>query len=155
MSTLTHPEEQVAICATCGKPQSGHCTPMTLGQATARVAEMAHHRTDPITGTADAPPSEDGISLADYEAQCDAGWRSQLCPKCGNFRGHTVRCYDQTEKDRVFRNAVLEEAVRVCEEEAALNAAAGWSGRNEGAHQCANRIQALKVSPLEKTEVQP
>jgi hypothetical protein len=42
---MKHPEEKnpaEAICASCGKPQKDHCTPQTLGQATARVAEMAH-----------------------------------------------------------------------------------------------------------------
>jgi hypothetical protein len=79
---------------------------------------------------------------------------SETCPKCGNFRGHTVRCYEQTEKDRVFRNDVLEAAAQLCEREAKR-----WG--NEGpvpfrvALNCAADIRALKVSAPEKVAVQP
>ena len=80
-------------------------------------------RAEPVTAEVSPPPGE-------------------TCPKCGNFRGHTVRCYEQTEKDRVFRNDVLEEAAAIC-----VIPSRFWH-ETITAQQCAARIRALKVSTL-------
>jgi len=57
---------------------------------------------------------------------------------------------EQTEKDRVFRNAVLEEAALAC----AVPPTPYWR-EAVMARQCAERIRALKVSTPEKPAVQP
>lgn len=44
---------------------------------------------------------------------------------------------------KTARAEALEEAAKVCEEEALLNKAAGWEGRTQGAYGCRNRIRSL------------
>jgi hypothetical protein len=54
-----------------------------------------------------------------------------------------------SERDRVFRNTVLEEAAIACE-----RPSLGWH-EPVTARQCAERIRALKMSAPEKPAVQP